>query len=143
MAMSRACIFCGSQEEITREHLFPDWLANHLGRKTICAVVTRDSTDKTLNHFRIKLFQQKLKRVCSVCNSGWMSSLEASVQPILASMVNSDTTQELGQEEQALLSFWAAKTIFVLNYNNPSPQHHIIPKAHMREYAPRMDGAAQ
>ena len=48
----------------------------------------------------------KLKRVCYVCNTGWMSELEDATAPILIPMINGRTTV-LSMEEQRQIAAWA------------------------------------
>ncbi|MCU1247281.1 MAG: hypothetical protein JWQ49_310 [Edaphobacter sp.] len=55
----------------------------------------------------------KLKGVCSTCNNGWMSELEAEVKSILGPILQ-DLSIQLDLEDQKKLARWAFKTAIVL-----------------------------
>lgn len=74
------CIFCGKQEKLTKEHVFPNWLSNlYKNNDLVINEFVGDTNLKWLS----KIFQHKARVVCKDCNNGWMSDLEKSVIPII------------------------------------------------------------
>ena len=61
---------------------------------------------------RLDLNNFLLGDVCSKCNNGWMSALEARMKPILAKLT---AKVPLGIEERQILAKWAMKTAYVLS----------------------------
>jgi hypothetical protein len=53
------------------------------------------------------------RKVCQVCNNGWMSRLESAVRATMGSLVN-DLSLWLDEEQQRLLARWATKTAMVI-----------------------------
>lgn len=114
MTNKRVCVFCGSGS-LTKEHVFPDWMSK-MFPSSMTATHTAENKGKVERTFQTRVFQHTAKIVCSNCNNGWMSKLEASTKPILSKMLfdlNSGAT--LTKEKQATLSFWAQKTAMILN----------------------------
>ena len=88
--MARKCIFCGTEGNLSKEHLWPDWLSklylrkdseshtfgskSYLNKKEV-----RDGTYSRPGH----LFSLKNRVVCVTCNNGWMSRVEEETKPIL------------------------------------------------------------
>lgn len=62
-------------------------------------------------------FDVVTKDVCRVCNSGWMSDLEAQAQPILTPMVLGEA-RVLNATDQHLLATWATKTALTMQGAN-------------------------
>jgi hypothetical protein len=58
-------------------------------------------------------FDYVTRDVCEVCNNGWMSVLEAQVQPILGPML-SDQPCVLTAVDQAAIATWATKTALAM-----------------------------
>jgi hypothetical protein len=59
-----------------------------------------------------------IRCVCTDCNNGWMSQLEASVRPILGSMIQ-DVAVYLDPCQQRDISLWSVKTAMVLEGTKP------------------------
>jgi hypothetical protein len=54
--------------------------------------------------------------VCTICNNGWMSRLEAEVKPILIPLIDDPRRMEaLGLHQRTTIARWAVKTVAVLN----------------------------
>ncbi len=133
------CAFCGFDGKLTAEHVFADWIArlnlptdhvphgagrlNRLGRD----LGTRPP------------FRQTVQDVCTRCNSGWMSGLEATAQRVLSPLI-------LGQPhviepaDQASTAVWVHKTALVAmlvssdearaeGYGVPPSEYHDIYRA--------------
>jgi hypothetical protein len=108
------CIFCGSTTaKRTKEHIIADWIArlfDGYGRAT-AGIISRDGS---MRQYTMPLFQQTTRKVCSVCNSGWMSSLEGAVRPILGPMLIQAQETPLDVLIQKSLATWTVKTALML-----------------------------
>lgn len=111
--MKRTCIFCGSDKELTREHVFPDWLSSLFDKKIkgINEVRGKDIARK----WQSSLFQNKMKAVCKACNNGWMSDIESDVKGVLTKLAFTYDAQNLTLKDQHKLALWAQKTTLVIS----------------------------
>lgn len=142
---TRACYFCGAVGGMSKEHVWPRWLRE-------LSVDLTDTTTTWSSGFEITapgevietpLIQTtkqgspitaKVREVCRVCNTGWMSRLEQDVRPIIrqvtiASFPLGATT--LGPEEACRLSVWALKSAWMRELATPG---HRTPTPKMRAY---------
>jgi hypothetical protein len=131
---TRVCVFCGS-EDLTREHVFPDWMSKMFVDKKLTATTTIEKEGKPNKVYKSGLFRHKAKIVCGQCNNGWMSKLETDAKPLLSTMLfDLRSAVKLGPEEQKILSFWAQKTVMILNlsteadYKIPQQSFHDLYK---------------
>lgn len=116
----RKCVFCGGSP-VTREHVFPDWISELYRRAP--GLNEFSENGKVVRKFPEKLFQHKAKIVCEACNSGWMSTLEGKVQPLLADMITEAKATVLTKEMQDLLSLWVVKTMLMNSKATPGDSH--------------------
>jgi len=130
------CVFCGDIN-LTREHVFPNWMAKLFAEKTsTTTVIERDG--EVQSSYVSPVFQQTLKRVCKACNNGWMSDLEAKVKPIIEPMLfRMDYSTELTQSEQDTLAFWTQKTSMILSLSTGSDYR--IPESHFHELYDKLE----
>jgi hypothetical protein len=127
--MPKVCCFCRAATKLTKEHLYAQWINDlfapamvGLGQST-AEIVLRDGTTSV---FPIRYVEQTLRVVCGKCNSGWMSALEAGVQPFLGRMLLSpQQAVRLKPRQQQLLAAWAVKTAFVSEFLHPTER--IVP----------------
>ena len=145
----KACIFCN--EPLTgkrsKEHVFPRWLLKYFGihndpiegqllRATkVERSGSRYDIEYQLQGTRSHVFDAFVNgRVCTTCNSGWMSSLEVDVMPIIKAIhekrQNITTSfHDLSLSDSYTLARWAAKTAFVLDHTvagkSTVPLHHL------------------
>jgi len=78
------------------------------GESKITHVVIKDFPTTSANGF-------VEGRVCTKCNTGWMSELESKVKPILSPLTERPVSVEhLSKLDQELLSLWSVKTALVL-----------------------------
>lgn len=115
------CIFCGSSAPLTREHVFPLWMADALGGETteiVRSAITADGND--VRHARPGVPTDTVtKSVCAECNNGWMSALEERVRPVLEPLiVDPGSPRWLSALDQDLLAVWATKTLLTLQETN-------------------------
>jgi hypothetical protein len=119
--MARLCLFCSKKVlKRSREHIVPQWLWDYVGlTKTSMIrsahkgrigssrsqpVVLKDLHDKPMSGF-------VEGRVCTECNTGWMSRLEVGVKPLLLPILDSPTLlDEWPAESRKLLARWTVKT---------------------------------
>ncbi len=132
---SKKCLFCGSKEELTKEHIIPMWLINFLDLGDADIGMThvnpfggvvshRAHTPKTLVN----------SWVCKKCNGGWMSELETSSKDLLMKLINRVSDKKLSslidRRKNLILSKWIFKTAIVLNY--PTNYYNMVPKEHFK-----------
>jgi hypothetical protein len=118
MAQTRPiCKFCGKPGS-SDEHIIAQWIGrllsegappgahfvfHHRSAHPEVGIPERVKTAK-LPSYRTRAF-------CRPCNNGWMSELEVRVRPVLEPLILGKP-RILSREDQALLSFWATKTLF-------------------------------
>ncbi|WP_114743524.1 hypothetical protein [Vibrio cholerae] len=111
--VQKECIFCGNQGKMSKEHLWPNWL-NNLSEKDENAkyqegaaygIANNESNQFKMNVRSGDVMTKKYRVVCRTCNSGWMSSIEESVKPILLGAFG-DCDKFLTNKELKELSTW-------------------------------------
>lgn len=123
------CFWCGQRRNMSREHVIAQWvsrvLASDQTRIWPSPVVNARHYDnagvlmRTFTHS--KVVNMVTKRVCKVCNEGWMeTNVERPVQPILGPMILGRRTV-LDLAAQSRLAAWAAKTAMVARYAESPP----------------------
>jgi hypothetical protein len=114
----RPCVFCGSTAgRATDEHVIPKWARDGFD---IQEWVTIDAADPgaaleqvgRLRHLNI-VFRDGL---CAQCNNEWLGPIENQAKAILLPMALEAKPIVLDAASQALLSFWAVKTVFLLEF---------------------------
>jgi hypothetical protein len=105
--MSRTCLFC-DRAPVTLEHVWPEWTA---AVWTEAPSYTHDYKrgDEPVRSWPALGPDVTANVVDDHCNSGWMSTLEATAKPLLMPMAAGELVW-LGASEQANLSLWALKT---------------------------------
>jgi hypothetical protein len=114
----RTCIFCLKPiAERSREHVFPQWLLDHLQIREAAISPTHYKPDGTVVSKREHTLENLQEgRVCKTCNEGWMSTLENEAKPLLVHLFSGEkTVVELTSDERKTVARWAAKTAFALN----------------------------
>lgn len=124
----KACIFCGSSNNLTKEHIFPAWLQNYLGVSgKDLDIIFYSENPQTVR--RLIYGSHLNSRVCQQCNGGWMAHLEAAAKPLLIELLEGKT-KIFTQDEVHTLGLWIFKTALTLHSANPYEQ--VIPKEHYR-----------
>jgi hypothetical protein len=109
---NRVCIFCGERAD-SKEHLYPDWILQTLEDR-------RPFQQKLGNgSYRTFSGEMTVRCVCSNCNSGWMSTLENSLIPLMKPMMLGESTL-LDELQRRQLAVWAVKTVMVSEGTRPS-----------------------
>jgi hypothetical protein len=127
--MDNGCIFCGGGP-LTREHLWPDWLRKeaaireayeHRIEQEADGLETRDV------EFSKPPFNQVVKAVCSSCNGGWMSTVEANAKPILQDLIYG-RGRTLDAGDQRKVATWAFLKACV--FDELHPLERVVPEEH-------------
>jgi hypothetical protein len=118
---TRRCLFCETDGALTREHVWPRWMAAVLPHgnrfSTRGKVGLRGS--QPASQFG-EVFESAdscswtAKAVCSSCNSGWMSALESETRPIVAPLLVGEAAIIRAADEPVLFR-WAVKTAITVS----------------------------
>lgn len=121
------CPVCGEPNRSTKEHVWGQWLREHSCVKTELQhwhgerierpqhVTTVDEHGRyrtdigTVQHVATFLPQVTVK-VCTTCNSGWMSALEDDVKGLLGPWIFDARPVRLRPAQQRTIATWAVKT---------------------------------
>lgn len=105
------CVFCGSREKMTAEHVFPLWT-----RKVVLPDARGDSGyifRGPTGQFEVvpgmPVAALQVKRVCAKCNNGWLHKLEDRAKPLLSRPIQGDPTT-LHFMDVHTAATWAYKT---------------------------------
>jgi hypothetical protein len=122
---TRTCISCGSEltkSTRAKEHVIADWLLEAVGmREDELFQVVANSERKTVEKDRKHAFGSfREGRICSPCNTGWMSDLENRAKPVLLPLINHERSiLGLSDFECVIAARWAVKTAVILSYTSP------------------------
>lgn len=115
------CIFCGNRP-LTKEHIFPRWLAKILTAEVVGSHVSSIRTQRSVAGGSsvqewpaadVASFVARV--VCGECNSGWMSEMEAQAQSVLETMVRGEKTT-LMPVNQLDLAAWTTLKSYIVEY---------------------------
>lgn len=95
---ARPCIFCGSRENISQEHVVPNWLRKVIPRVDESHGFTGFSIRRLPDAKSIiyqpgiafaegNIANRRVYMVCQRCNNGWMSRLQNELKPILTPLI--------------------------------------------------------
>ena len=119
------CIFCGERRKMSKEHVIPQWVSKELAKdpRELQSPITVCVDGKPTRQMpSSRVINIVTKRVCKVCNEGWMETwLERPVQPTLTSMLHGERTV-LDVEARVHLAGWAAKVAMVAGYAQRPPE---------------------
>jgi hypothetical protein len=130
LAAGRRCVFCGGTP-VTAEHVWPAWLRTVLPQPIVAPhrrTVQLDGVAQPDVTYPQRVFEQRVRLVCAVCNNGWMSELETANKPFLDAALHGRGRQ-LHQRGQERLAAWAFKTALMINctfreHRSGVPQSH-------------------
>ncbi|MEV7618033.1 hypothetical protein [Streptomyces sp. NPDC089799] len=135
-----ACMFCGAQERMTKEHILPNWMNEEfpdLAHEPMLQGSHNEYDGPTPDAPKVVYeggkeidgpFRRRAPVVCGACNSGWMSRLETSTREPLSRMIRGLPTV-LTPERQAIIALWSAKTLMVAYrgpHFGPRPRPEVI-----------------
>lgn len=116
------CIYCGSYDQMTREHIWADWLKEYIPRDMerhsgVSATVHSDQSKSTAKVKRREgdFHVRKLKIACKPCNTGWMSRLQTKAKPHLVPMLIGKNIS-LYRAEQTMLAAWTTMFVMTADY---------------------------
>jgi hypothetical protein len=103
----RQCLFCGKPAD-SKEHLWSEWILKSLkSRNPIVQELGKARASKPFTG------AVTIKCVCTECNNGWMSKLEARIKPLVGSLMQDiSTSLDIGQQKD--VSLWALKTAMLV-----------------------------
>jgi hypothetical protein len=112
----RTCAFCGSTDELTREHVWPRWVGDLVGGEK--GMTAREVEGAVEDAWLARPATLTVRNVCRDCNGGWMAGLEAEAKPLLTPMIAGRRTS-LSAGERKLIAYWTAKTVSVGDLAGP------------------------
>jgi len=121
----------------TAEHIFAQWFRSLLGAKTL-SMFQATLTGERQRVRRPPVNNLTMRRVCKLCNNGWMSDLEVAVEPIMRAIFQGKDVDELGDPELKVVAKWSAKTAITLSYT--TPQKARVPAQASRSLHPAYGG---
>lgn len=129
----RACAFFQSDDQLTDEHVWPQWLSRALRQspdapKQLRPFIVRGRPDRRARTIDVTA------PICRGCNNRWLATLEQDAQRLLTPMILGEST-DLDKDEQGLIATWAAKTALMFDLSSGSEA--IIPLGYYRELAQR------
>lgn len=111
------CVFCGGRP-LSKEHVLPRWLRDHLDYLTETQVWATDSEGvlTSVDSIPIPPGERVVKAVCVRCNSGWMAQLEGDVRPALVPLIRG--RRRTTRLQAAMVARWAMKTAMMVQQIN-------------------------
>jgi hypothetical protein len=120
------CIFCGGGN-LSKEHFWPEWasalLPNYPDNQHVEQLFTFTEVTKLTRAPEVRSKQghawtKKIRAVCVSCNTGWMSTLETAVKPILTPLIATQP-HTLSLNSMDILAKWISLKIMVGEHNHP------------------------
>ncbi|MDB5200839.1 MAG: hypothetical protein JWQ27_248 [Ferruginibacter sp.] len=120
------CIFCDSND-LSKEHIFPQWLRNFFKEKFIQPTLLSKFGDEDFQSSLLTGVSDKPEssygfvnhQVCKACNSNWMSTLESRVKDVLSQddkhLHNSIDDLKLSLDKNSILSHWVIVKVLLLS----------------------------
>jgi len=108
----RTCIFCGGPAR-SREDAWPQWLVKLVTRGRQGVTSRQFGTDQT-REWKSTRRPVVVRRVCSTCNSGWMSRLEMRAKPTIGKLVRRQRV-DINAATQLAIAEWCVKTAMVFD----------------------------
>jgi hypothetical protein len=109
---------------LTKEHVLGKWIKDVFPEGPSGGAYSRlgwvGDNERSEIRYDTELFEQEVRAVCSECNNGWMSTMEASVQGFLSPMVHHWEQTRLTRHDQRHLAAWTLKTLLVSQYMQPA-----------------------
>jgi hypothetical protein len=102
---------CGRLGEASDEHVVPQWVRRLLDIRSEVTLLRGDQLEEL--HTRQHLTVRLRGKICTTCNNGWMSKLEADVRPFLTPMLLGSERLVIDERQRRLLTTWATKTILL------------------------------
>ncbi len=110
--MKKPCVFCGSMEKLTSEHVFGAWLSR-IGLSNEAMLHVAGPLNRSPRDLGVtRPFNSKVRDVCGPCNSSWMSRLESVAARVLTPMILGKSGS-ITSIDQPPVAAWVHKTVLV------------------------------
>lgn len=96
------CFLCGAVGKLTKEHLFPEWLAAYRRNPAGGVITTGPGSKPRAAH----AYSDRYRIFCKPCNNEFGSQIDERVKPVLLKMVHGFETI-LGMDDVRVLVPWA------------------------------------
>ena len=106
--MARQCVFCGSESDLTREHVLPDWLTD-IGLELEPSGHLAGPINSVPRLWTARPFRTTVRMVCAGCNNGWLSELEGAAKTAMTPLILGES-RRLPWDDQALIARRTCKT---------------------------------
>jgi hypothetical protein len=122
----QACIFCGSNGKMTREHVWGEWLRQmvpaEMNKHEVRAERIGAPGTPLQAETRLRAGDplSTVKVVCAACNSGWLSQIQERAKPYLIPLIQGQPTA-LGPDGQRALAAWCAMATMTGEYIDRDP----------------------
>jgi hypothetical protein len=116
----KRCIFC-TGAATTLEHAWPDWLLQAVRTEHV-RVEAQFGPGMPTCYWGGSKAEQKIRCVCTTCNSGWMSELEHHAKSVLSPLMW-DISFGLDRKQQAIVAVWSVKTAMVFEHISRTRPH--------------------
>jgi hypothetical protein len=113
--MPKECAFCSHYAD-SREHVFSDWMLGMLPPKQRYIFTERVVKRDEYVRYAGKKIKIKAKVVCTTCNNGWMSDLEALCQTAMGHLLFNDSLSVLRPDALNTIARFAFKTLVIANH---------------------------
>lgn len=121
------CVFCGSSKNLSKQHLWPDWIKDTLPSRSEQSHMEMNFQTRfvgntayiapTIRPVRGPAGARKLRIVCETCNNRWMSVVESRAKPFAEKLIlGEDVTLDAAAQEA--LSVWAVQMAAVSEYTD-------------------------
>ncbi len=115
------CSWCDlkkSRKEMSREHIWPNWMNSvfpvPLAPYDVTVRQQLEGEALTVATKRAVKINERVPTVCATCNNGWMSAIENEVKPLMTPLLLAHPGASLDPAQALLVACWAAKTVAVL-----------------------------
>ncbi|HWD29627.1 MAG TPA: hypothetical protein VG387_20815 [Rhizomicrobium sp.] len=111
---------------MSKEHLYANWLGKHIpSRVDEHGINFTLVAPKSSSHFTKMRsgdsHARKIRRVCAICNKGWMSRLQEATKPYLLPLIEGRRTI-LSRKGQKAIAVWAAMTVMTGEFLDDSEE---------------------
>lgn len=108
---------------MSKEHIWAEWLDPHLPPKLsdhriLHQVDYPDRAERRVEKRSGDIRSRKIRRVCEVCNNGWMSQIQNQTKEFLLPIIKGET-RLLNRREQTLAASWCGMLVMIGEFLSP------------------------
>jgi hypothetical protein len=129
------CIFCGEAAKMTSEHIWGEWIQEHVPRTSnkhsFADVFVAKPGEDEPTAVRIRAgdpINSQVSVVCGECNNGWMSRLQERAKPFLIPLF-AGIPEILTDASQRAIAAWASMATMTGEHITRNPQRITVPQA--------------